>query len=81
MVVPCKVKCNHPLSTEYGLNLGFVLYRFPFQDPELSPDHSSPPVVIPATDSGQCHGVVVWWSADMEGEELSMDPWNYPQAS
>ena len=53
--------------------------RFPLHDPDLSSDHSAPPVVLQASESGLCHGLVVWWSADMEGSELSMDPWNYQQ--
>lgn len=56
-------------------------FRFPFQDRELSSDHSSPPVVVEATESGLCHGVVMWWSIDLEGEELSMSPWDYRQVT
>ena len=57
----------------------YSIPRFPFHDPDLSPDHSAPPVVLQASEGGLCHGLVVWWTADMEGSELSMDPWNYQQ--
>ena len=50
-------------------------HRFPLQDKQLSPDHSSPPIVVEVTGSGLCHGLVI----DMEGEELNMEPWDYPQ--
>ena len=59
--------------------LGCLIPRFPFWDPSLSPDHSIPPLQVEVTESGLCHGVVVWWSLDLEGMELNMDPWKYQQ--
>ena len=57
----------------------FLLSRFPLSDPELSPDQSSPAVVVPVSDGGTCHGMLMWWSADMSGTDLSMSPWDYIQ--
>lgn len=55
------------------------LCRFPLSDPEMSPNHSTPSVVVPVSDTGTCHAVLMWWSADMNGAELSMSPWKYIQ--
>jgi protein arginine N-methyltransferase 7 len=38
-------------------------------------------VEIPVSDSGVCHGVLMWWSADMSGTELTMSPWQYTQVA
>ena len=64
----------------YALALMFILFpRFPFWDPALPPSQSVLPVQVEVTETGFCHGVVVWWSVDFEGTELNMDPWNYQQ--
>ena len=67
------------------------LVRFPLGDPDLSPAHILAPTVVRiegaglaegvglVEGAGLAHGLIVWWSADMDGEELSMDPWNYTQ--
>ena len=53
--------------------------RFPCWDPALPPSQSILPVEVEVTETGLCHGVVIWWSLDFEGTELNMDPWHYRQ--
>jgi protein arginine N-methyltransferase 7 len=53
--------------------------KFKLSDPGLSSDRSVQEVVVPVSQSGTCHGVLMWWTADMSGTELSMSPWDYTQ--
>ena len=45
----------------------------------MSSERSIHNVVLPVTESGTCHGVLMWWTADMSGSTLSMSPWQYTQ--
>lgn len=63
-----------------GLLLIHVHCRFQFDDPNLPTSHFNlDSVPISITDSGRCHGLVVWWDIDLGGSLLTMDPWDYGQ--
>ncbi|CAI8053809.1 Protein arginine N-methyltransferase 7, partial [Geodia barretti] len=53
--------------------------KFKLSDPGLSSDRSVQEVVVPVSQGGTCHGVLMWWTADMSEAELSMSPWDYTQ--
>ena len=57
----------------------YYVNRFTLSSAALSSDRSVPAVLVPVSDSGICHGVMMWWSADMNGTELTMSPWQYIQ--
>lgn len=60
----------------YWISPMYYTYRFALGAPSY---HSLPVVEVTMSESGECHGVLMWWTADMSGIELSMSPWQYTQ--
>ena len=61
------------------LSNSMEIASFDFSDPKCPPDKPHPPVAVPVTASGTCHGLVVWWDAQLGDRTLSMEPWDYQQ--